>query len=246
VKTHRVQFGNTMSRESIQPSSANEIETNEVTFVVEEMSEADEQVIVDRLVNEIRALAEKLMPTVFAVGTGNMKTLTEDQKREIRHEMAHADELGNELSWLTGDPSTRAKVHIFLHPEMFGIFTGSAGKGFEIARNQRLRFLEYEMQREDDPEAVSWSAYLLSQYGPASDKAMIQARLDRCRKKSATRGEKLNPEQGRMEAELMEALIQGKSWQMDETETSMAKESCVSNECRDRAKSLGDLPQTAP
>ena len=36
--------------------------------------------------------------------------------------MARVEERGNQLGWLTGDPSTRAKANIILHPEMFGLF----------------------------------------------------------------------------------------------------------------------------
>jgi len=104
------------------------------------------------------------------------------------------------------------------------------------------RFFEGELQREDDTEAVTWSANVLSEHGTAKDQAMIRARLDRWRKKWAGQGEKLDPEQGRLEGDLILALIHGKNWQIDETEASRLKESCVSHECRDRVKAFGDLP----
>jgi hypothetical protein len=108
------------------------------------------------------------------------------------------------------------------------------------------RFFEDELQREDDTQAISWSAGELSEHGTAKDQAMIRARLDRWRKKWAAQGEKPDPEQGGLEGDLILALIHGKPWQIDETEASRLKESCVSHECRDRVKSFGDLVQTAP
>ena len=269
------------------------------------MSEADEQVIVEKLVSEIRPLAEKLRPVFISVGTQN-KDLAQDQKEAFKQDWKHADELVNELNWLSGDPSTCAKVDVYLHPNTFWPFSVNLW----IARNRRLvvavykqygskwdedarggmlaymarygekgglellkhgikletgqplnapmalsqsfysptvnHFFEDELQREDDTQAITWAAGELYVHGTAKDQALIRARLNRWRKKWAVQGEKLDPDQGTVEAALILALIQGKNWQIDETETSKLKESCASRECRDRVKTFEDRPQTAP
>jgi hypothetical protein len=56
-------------------------------------------------------------------------------------------------------------------------------------------------------------------------------------------GEKLDPKQARLQAELILTVISGKNWQMDETEANRLKESCVSDDCRDNIRRLD---HTAP
>jgi hypothetical protein len=100
------------------------------------------------------------------------------------------------------------------------------------------RFFEQELQREDDPTVVAEAAEVLSGNGPAEDQAAIRARLDRWRKEWAAQGEKLDPKQARLQAELILTVISGKNWQMDETEANRLKESCVSDDCRDNIRRL--------
>jgi hypothetical protein len=127
------------------------VSTNEVGFDVEPMSEADEQVVVEKLVSEIRALAEKLQPILIAVGTQNTKVLTRDQKQDIKQDWKHADEMVNELNWLSGDPSTRAKVDVYLHPNTFWPFSVNLW----IARNRRLAVTLLEQAMKDPSVSVS-------------------------------------------------------------------------------------------
>lgn len=96
------------------------------------------------------------------------------------------------------------------------------------------RFFEDNLQREDDNEAVSWSAYQLSEHGTVQDQSLIRARLDRWRERSPSQGKRLDPEQGRLEGDLVLALIDAKAWRIEEAEANRLKESCVTEECRDR------------
>jgi hypothetical protein len=115
------------------------ITTNDVSFDILEMSDAEEQDTVEHLMGEISPLAQRIMPTLYAIGARQLKsTPTEEQRRQLREDMARAEQLGKQLGWLTGDPSTRAKANIILHPEMYGIFLGFTANGLETARNQTL------------------------------------------------------------------------------------------------------------
>jgi hypothetical protein len=156
VTTHRLQFRKGAPGEPVQPGPTQEgntqnstaIQTNEVGFDVEPMSEADEQLIVEKLVSEIRALAERLNPIFMAVGT-QTKVLTQEQKQDVKQDWNHANDLVNELNWLSGDPSTRSKVDIYVHPNTFGQFSAQVGQGLWIARNRRLAVTLLEQAMRD-------------------------------------------------------------------------------------------------
>ena len=100
------------------------------------------------------------------------------------------------------------------------------------------RFLEEELQREDDPTVVAEAANVLSVSGPAEDQAVIRARLDRWTKEWAAQEKQSDPKQARLQAELILTVISGKNCQMDETEANRLKESCVSDDCRDNIRRL--------
>jgi hypothetical protein len=51
---------------------------------------------------------------------------------------------------------------------------------------------------------------------------------------SSSQGKRLDPEQGRLEGDLVVALIHAKAWRIEEAEANRLKESCVTEECRDR------------
>ena len=70
VITHRVLSGGSASIGQIH-SGTTGIRTNQVRFEVEAMDEADEQVVVDKLVGEIRPLVDRLIPRLTTVGMGN-------------------------------------------------------------------------------------------------------------------------------------------------------------------------------
>ena len=130
------------------------IRTNQVWFEVDAMSEADEQVVVDKLVGEIRPLVQRLIPVLTAVGMGNANALKVDERQDFRRDWQHGNDLVQQLSWLSGDPSTRAKVDTYLHPEVFGPFSVMVKQGLWISRNRPLVVTLLEQGMKDSPLAV--------------------------------------------------------------------------------------------
>jgi hypothetical protein len=162
VKTHRMaavrEDGQGLSRAKILPGS---VTTNQVEFDIEEMSEADEQVIVDNLLAEMRTSIENLAPVFTAVVTDQSKGLTPDQRRRARESSERMFDLKNALDWLAGDPSTRAKVFLYLHPSTFGPFSSV---NLWTARNRKLAIaLLEDAMKEPSLEPVSDIAHLTAQ-----------------------------------------------------------------------------------
>jgi hypothetical protein len=153
VITHRVLSGGSAWTGQIH-SGTDGIRTNQVWFEVDAMSDADEKVVVDKLVGEIRPLVQRLIPVFTAVGMGNTNVLTIDQRQDFRRDWQHGNDLVKELSWLSGDPSTRAKVDMYLHPEVFGPFSGMVKQGLWISRNRPLVVTLLEQGMKDSPQAV--------------------------------------------------------------------------------------------
>ena len=107
--------------------------SNEVEFDVEAMSDADEA-----------ALAASL----------------EQQIREATNRQ-HAQSLAEELDWLSGDASTRAKLSLYLHPKTFYPFAIDVTRGLWIARNRTLVVAELERALVDPGQSLSAGISLL-------------------------------------------------------------------------------------
>ena len=87
------------------------LSTNSISFEIQPMSEADEA-------KEVKRLSDLL-----------------NAKRDIQTD----EQVTKQLSYLTGDPSTREKVRRFLNPEQrSGNYSGHVFKGLFIARNRAL------------------------------------------------------------------------------------------------------------
>ena len=84
--------------------------TNDVTFTVTPMEQADEQSIVNHLIEKIRSAPD--LPTA----QGYVET----------------------LRWLTGEPSTRAKVELFFHPQVYELFGTDVTSALWVARDREL------------------------------------------------------------------------------------------------------------
>ena len=84
--------------------------TNDVTFTVTPMEQADEQSIVNHLMEKIRSAPD--LPTA----QGYVET----------------------LRWLTGEPSTRAKVELFFHPQVYEPFGTDVTSALWVARDREL------------------------------------------------------------------------------------------------------------
>lgn len=91
-----------------------------------------------------------------------------------------------------------------------------------------------------DPQAVSAAAYVMSQHGPAEDRRLIEARLDRWVKEWGKRGAELdaagtdlNIIQSMVEVNLIESLALGKAWKLPEEKIKQLKQGCVTRVCRE-------------
>ena len=100
VITHRVLARGSAPNEQIHNDNTG-VRTNQVRFEVEAMGEADEQVVVDKLLGEIRPLVQRLIPVFTAVGMGNANALTKDDRQVFRQDWQHGNDLVKELSWLS-------------------------------------------------------------------------------------------------------------------------------------------------
>jgi hypothetical protein len=76
------------------------------------------------------------------------------------------------------------------------------------------------------------AAYAMSEYGPAEDQDILRQRLDRWRTKWS--GKDIPEVEGKLEGELVQAVIRGKEWQIPETPAAVLRESCISSACRSR------------
>lgn len=93
--------------------------TNDVTFTVTPMEQADEAATVNHLMQKIRSAP-------------NLRT---------------AQGYVDQLTWLTGEPSTRAKVDLFFHPQVYEPFATDVLRGLWVARDRELivRLLEQSL-----------------------------------------------------------------------------------------------------
>jgi hypothetical protein len=85
----------------------------------------------------------------------------------------------------------------------------------------------------DEQETASMAAYLISLHGSASDQKALEARLDRWRREwTERRAEADTNRQGRIESELISALIRAKSWTVSPERVKQLQQSCVTQICR--------------
>jgi hypothetical protein len=84
--------------------------TNDVSFTITPMDEADEAATVNHLMQKIRSAP-------------NLRT---------------AQDYVDQLSWLTGEPSTCAKVDLFFHPQVYQPFGTNVTRGLWVARDREL------------------------------------------------------------------------------------------------------------
>ena len=76
------------------------------------------------------------------------------------------------------------------------------------------------------------AAFEMSQYGPAEDQDILRARLDRWRTQWS--GKVIPQAEGKLEGELVDAVLRGKEWQMPDAPAATFRESCISSVCRSR------------
>jgi hypothetical protein len=84
----------------------------------------------------------------------------EKQIREAS-DRAQAQSLAEDLDWLTGDASTRAKLSLFLHPKTFDPFGIDVTRGLWVARNRSLVVAELDRALGDLEQPVPVNTSLL-------------------------------------------------------------------------------------
>lgn len=149
--TVRVISSRVSKSESPDPKSPGALMSNEVSFDTVPMDDAYEAARAKHLESLIRSAAD--------LGT--------------------AQRYAGELRWLTGDPSTRVKLSLFLHPKEFYPFGVDVRDGLWVARNRALVVSTLEQAMSDpqqpiDPvsailnTAVALKARLESPFNPVS------------------------------------------------------------------------------
>jgi hypothetical protein len=106
----------------------------------------------------------------------------------------------------------------------FALFRAYYSKGLDA-------FLRVRLTR-GLPAQAGMAAFEMSQNGPAEDQDILRQRLDGWRTQWS--GKEIPAEEGKLEGELVQALILGKEWQMPETRAAALRESCISPVCRSR------------
>jgi hypothetical protein len=81
-------------------------------------------------------------------------------------------------------------------------------------------------------EQAATAAFEMSQYGPAEDQDILRERLSQWRRQWS--GKDIPGAEGKLESELVQAVILGKEWKLPETPASTLREGCLSSVCRSR------------
>ncbi len=89
-----------------------------------------------------------------------------------------------------------------------------------------------------DPRTVQEAASLISAYGPADARAVLEARLDRWMNEWSGRTAELEPDpkktspQAALQTSLIRAILTGNAWKVSEIDAARLKQSCVTEACR--------------
>ena len=154
--TVRVATSRVSQGEFMRQQPAGALTSNDVSFDVTPMNETDEAADAARLEALIRSAP-------------NLRT---------------AQRYAEQLQWLAGDPSTRVKLSLFLHPKVFYPFGVDVSRGLWVARNRALVVSALE-QAMSDPEqsidamlllAVALKSRLASPYDPTSPTQPVQGK----------------------------------------------------------------------
>jgi len=141
----------TSSGDFLHAKPAGPLASNDVSFDIAPMDDTDESAEAEHLESLIRSA------------------------RDLRTAQHYA----SQLQWLTGDPSTRVKLSLFLHPKEFYPFGVDVSYGLWVARNRALVVSTLEQAMTDPQQpigpvgsvlqmAVALKSRLQSPYDPAS------------------------------------------------------------------------------
>lgn len=95
--------------------------------------------------------------------------------------------------------------------------------------DQELRTFFLDRLKTDSPAVAGTDAYALSRLGNSEDREFLRQQLTAFRRKVAGQ---FSPEDGRLEMELVEAVMHGLAWSSTQAESKALAETCVSAECR--------------
>ena len=85
----------------------------------------------------------------------------------------------------------------------------------------------------DDPPLASYAAYVIGLHGGTSDREVLEARLKRWREDWGNRVAQADAEQqGRIERELIDALVRGKAWKLSDQRVRELTTGCVTQLCK--------------
>jgi len=85
----------------------------------------------------------------------------------------------------------------------------------------------------DDPAAASTAAYLIGLHGSADDKQVLEARIKRWYEEWGNRVAEADAQhQGRIESELVYALMKGKSWKLSPERLRELQMGCITQMCK--------------
>lgn len=129
--------------------------TNDLSFTITPMDQADEAATVNHLMQKIRSAPN------------------------LREAQSYVDQ----LTWLTGEPSTRAKVDLFFHPQVYEPFGTNVLRGLWVARDRELIVKLFEQALADPsypveaalPIAAEMKATLTVPFGPNAAQPTEQA-----------------------------------------------------------------------
>lgn len=109
---------------------------------------------------------------------------------------------------------------------LFALFGTQYSDGLEAFLCERLAV--------GPPRQVAAAAFELSRYGPAEDQDLLRQRLDRWRTQWS--GKDIPQAEGQLEEELVMYITHGEHWQLSDVDARRLRESCVSQQCRARAR----------
>ena len=116
-----------------KPEQAVELTTNTVSFDIQPMGDEEEATRASELEQKIRQAGS----------------------------LSNARRYAEELDWLTGDPSARVKLSLFLHPKSFYPFAVDVTKGLWIARNRAFVVDQLEKALRDPTQDLPGASTLL-------------------------------------------------------------------------------------
>jgi hypothetical protein len=114
------------SGDFLHPKAIAALTSNDVSFDTVPMDDADEAAMAEHLESLIRSA------------------------RDLRTAQRYA----SQLQWLTGDPSTRVKLSLFLHPKEFYPFGVDVSNGLWVARNRALVVSTLEQAMSDPRQPI--------------------------------------------------------------------------------------------